>query len=98
MSGINAENLDKLIKMNNFNYNLLASNIKKLSVTFDELGELYAGKDIDFVFAELLVQGVNLDKLSKTVTSYSDVLLGVKTSYRTQDAKFQSLLNRSSAR
>ena len=98
MIGINVENLDKLVKINNLNYDSLEDNISNLLSTLDELSECYVGKDINFIFSPLVEQDNNIKKIPAVVKSYSDVLSMVKISYQRQDANFQELLNHSSTK
>ena len=95
MIGINIENLDNLIKKNNFNLDSLMLNLKKLQICLDELDSCYNGTSIHFAFDQLLRQKANMKKIPEVIQNYSDILSNVKTSYLQQDINFQNLFNRS---
>jgi len=95
MSGINDLKLDKLIQVNNLNYDLISDNIKKVNNNLDDLADCYTGKDIDFLFSTLVNQRSNLNKISDVIKSYSEVLSEVKKNYHAQDANFKAILDRS---
>ena len=94
MLGINIENLDNLIKKNNFNLDSLNGNLNALQRCLDALDTCYDGAGIHFAFDELLRQNRNIKKIPEVIQNYSDVLSNVKTSYLQQDTNFKSIFNR----
>ena len=93
MIGINIENLDKLIKINNLNCSSLDDNINDLLGILNELDDCYSGKDISFIFSSVIEQKSNIRKIPSIVKNYSDILATAKTSYQHQDANVQQLIN-----
>lgn len=93
MKGIIDENLDTLIKKNNFNADSLSKNLKILTDSIDELDDCYSGNSINFVFMEVAAQKDNIKKISNMVKNYSEVLSNVKIAYHQQDERFHEVLN-----
>ena len=91
--GINVDNLDDLIKKNNFNLESLSSNLKSFKLCLNELDNCYDGNSIHSVFFELLGQGDNLKKIEDVLQNYSEVLKAVKVNYQHQDEELQYLFN-----
>ena len=93
MIGINVDNLDKLIKINNLNSSSLEDNVSNLLGNLNELNDVYAGKDLNFTFSPLVEQSSNIKRLPRIIKSYSDVLSAVKISYQRQNANFRDLIS-----
>lgn len=93
MIGINIEDLNKLIKINNLNCGSLDNNINDILGILNGLDGCYAGKDISFIFSPVTEQKNNIRKITSVVKNYSDILATARTSYQRQDANFQQLIN-----
>ena len=97
MIGVNLDNLDKVIKINNLNYDSLDGNFKQLISSMNDLSNCYSGTSINFVFSEPIRQVDNVKKIKSIVKNYSDVLTDVKISYEKQDEQFQALFKNSNS-
>lgn len=93
MIGIDIDNLDKLIKLNNMSVDEITKYIKNIIFSITELDECYTGKDLDFVFSELMIQRSNINKIPSLISNYSTVLSSVKQSYKMQDDNVHSIMN-----
>lgn len=86
MIGVNEENLDKLIKINNMNQIEVDNHIKKILISINEINDCYSGKDLNLIFNNLIIEKSDVSKISKVIKAYSDVLYDVKVSYNNQDS------------
>ena len=91
--GINNENLDKLIKINNLNLESLEENLKKLKKSIIDLDNCYSGNSISFISKEAVRQISNLDKIFDVNKSYIEVLCDVKTFYNLKSQDVVNIMN-----
>lgn len=94
MIGVYNDELDKLIKLNILNEETLLNNIKQLLMTINELPICCVGKDLQFVYNELLSQRKEINKICKLVNNYTTILSEVRLSYKMQDENIKNILNR----
>lgn len=93
MLGINIDNIDKLIKLNNLNCDELQKSIKNMIIAINEFDECYSGRDIEHIFDSVVSQKSNLSEIIRIVSNYSTILTDVKTSYEMQDQKVYNIYN-----
>ena len=87
---INVDNLDTLIKKNNIYNKSVLSNQKKLINSINDLSTCYVGNSLEFLFNEPKREIKNIESISNTIESYSDVLYSVKISYQKQDVHLKN--------
>ena len=85
MLGINYDLLDSFIKKNSLYYDSLCDSIKNVAANMTDLGNCYAGQDLEFLFCGLLAQTNSINNLALLSKSYIDTLNDVKISYVNQD-------------
>lgn len=98
MIGIDTEILDKIIKINSINLDVIKTDTSELLKSIESLKECYSGLDLNFAFAKLLEQQKNLNKIINIINNYSVVLSSVKTSYIKQDINIVDIMNRTNSR
>ena len=94
MIGVNIDNLNTLIKKNNFYFNSYNSNSKKLVNSMNELNECYSGNSLNYLFTGPMNEVKNVQTITKIIKNYSDILYGVKISYEKQDEIFKTQISR----
>lgn len=93
MIGVNVDNLDTLVKKNNMYLNSFNSNSKKLIGIINELKFCYSGSSLEYLFSEPIKEIKNIETISSIIENYSNVLIGVKTSYQKQDELLKTQVN-----
>lgn len=93
MVGINLLNFDSFMKKNYNNVSILNEAKDNLLGCMNELNDLYSGESVSIIFANVLDQKKDFDKISNVIDSYIDVLLEVKKSYEMQSFEIVSKIN-----
>lgn len=93
MKGIIDDNLTMLVKKNNFNVESLTKDVRAIVDIVDGMDDCYSGNGIDFVFAEVLAQKDNINKIPGIAKNYSEVLDDVKIAYNQQNIRFHEIFN-----
>jgi len=93
MIGVRFEVIDKLIKKNNINSDMLQKNIQTIIDCNSVITQSCNGDTIYFVYQEINNQEPNLKKICKIVENYSEVLKDVQIAYKTQDENIKHILN-----
>ena len=93
MIGIDVDNLDKLIKLNNLNLEDIQNDIKEILISIGSFDECYSGRDLQNIFESISNQRKNLIKITNTVKSYSTVFSDVMIGYKTQDENVRNIVN-----
>lgn len=94
MIGINVNNLDTLIKKNNFYLSSVKDSRKKLTTSISSLEDCYDGNSLNYLFSAPIREIENIKAITEVIQSYSDTLTGVKFSYRKQDSIISNQINR----
>jgi len=92
-SGININNLNNLIRKNNFYSDSIAKNKNRLIKNSNQLNFCYDGKCLNYLFSKIIIENNNIEKISNIVESYSDVLNYVKRDYQRQDINAKTQIN-----
>ena len=93
MIGVKFEIIDKLIKINNINSDILQKNIQTIMDCNSVITQSCNGDSIYFVHQEINNQESNLKKICKIVDNYSEVLKDVQIAYKTQDENIKDIVN-----
>ena len=83
--GVSTDSLNSFIQKNNFYVDSIVENEKSLINAINELDQCYSGKTLDFVFFKIMKEQKNIEKLTRTVQSYSDFLYCIDKAYRKQN-------------
>lgn len=95
-SGINIENLNALIRKNNFYVDPIVKNKKALIGIINELNSSYDGKSLDYLFSNIFYEARNIENIPVVVESYSTVLYKIVKDYQNQDLNAKVQINNSS--
>lgn len=90
MIGVNVDNLNTLIKRNNFHLSSIKSNEKRLINAINELDSCYGGSSLEYLFSEPIKEIKNIQTITSVLENYSNILYGVKISYQKQDETFSN--------
>lgn len=93
MIGINVNNLETLIKKNNFYLDSVKDSNQKLIRTMKELEDCYEGNTLNYLFFAPIREIENVKNIIGVIQSYSDTLNGVKLSYQKQDLIMTNQIN-----
>jgi len=85
MIGVNVDNLDTLVKKNDFFVQSLSTTNNDLVKTLNELGSCYEGDSLYYLFSKVTNQVSNAKSIIGIVDNYSSVLSSIKYSYQQQD-------------
>ncbi len=94
MIGVNIDNIDALIKKNNYYLDSFNDNKIKLLDSINNLNKCYDGTDLEYLFDRPIRERDNIEKIYKVMSNYSSVLTNVKRGYQFQDESLKSQMNR----
>ena len=93
MIGINVDNLDSIIKKGNSYLSSVNDKSNKLVNCINDSSNYHGGSSVDYLFDEPVKEIANIQKISRLLESYIDVLSTVKNSYKDQDQNIKIQLN-----
>ena len=93
MIGVNIDNLETLIKKNNFYLESYNTNSRRLITAINDLNFCYSGSSLEYLFSEPINEIKNIQTILSIIENYSNILQGVKTSYQQQDQTVKTQIN-----
>lgn len=94
---IKVDMLATRIYENNRYYNIISDQVKSILACINELGDLYSGSDLEYLFSKLFVQNNEINKIPNVIDNYTNYLEDLKFDYTNKVLDNVSYLNKMSS-